>query len=86
MAVVLIKTGNKDEFRVRSRGIRTRTARTRGVDHGLVRIVKRDSEYFVTAKWKFRGQFFTPKWRDVGSFKTLVEAKRQAAGFFIIRA
>ncbi len=86
MAVVLIKTGNKDEFRVRTQGIRTRNARTKGVDHGLARITKRGSEYVVTAKRKDTGQFFTPKWREVGSFKTLAEAKRQAAGFFIIRA
>lgn len=86
MAVVLTKTENKDEFRVRSRGIRTRTIRTKGVNHGLARITKRGSEYFVSVKREDTGQFFTPKWRTIGSFKTRAEAKRQAASFFIIRA
>lgn len=85
MAVVLIKIG-KDEFKVRRQGIRTRTTRTKGVDLGFARIVKRGREYFVTAKWHDTGQFFTPKWRDVGSFRTAAEAKRQAVGFFIIKA
>jgi len=86
MATVLIKIG-KDEYKVRSQGIRIRSGvRTKGVDHGFARIVKNGREWSVTAKWHDTGQSFAPRWREVGSFKTLAEAKRQAAGFFIIRA